>query len=258
MPWFSKETLKQGKSLLRPVAARIARERYGTAAGQAVDYLLGPSEDAPGASPATVVSGTRLASYLDKRYERKCGVEVKQVQNFTLGTALSTTLTHLTNPFSAISQGTNDVTRVGSSIEVKSLRLRMNVKAGAASATPSMVRLLILKQQVMQGAVPAVGSILETTSSVMSPYTLDKTRSYTILKDVVFKLGGNTQGFTNAIKSIKWDYRPKHCHQIKYLQAAATGAVSDMTYGNIAIYIMYEGTTAPTVDYYTRANYIDV
>lgn len=258
MPWFSKETLKEGKRLLRPVASRYASNRFGPAAGQAVDYLLGPSEDAPAASPATMVSGTRLASYLDKRYERKCGVEVKQVQNFTLAGAVTNTLTNFTNPYAAIIQGLTDTQRTGSSIEVKSLQFNLNIKAGAASSTPTLVRLIILKQSVMQGIAPAAGTVLETTTSVLSPYALDKTRGFTVLKDVVVKLGGNTQGFTNAVKTIKWSYRPQHCHQIKYLQASTTGGLADMTFGNVACFIMYEGATAPTIDYYSRAKFIDV
>lgn len=252
------EALASGRAALLKQASSAVRTRYGNVAGAAVDYLLSPSGPGAGPSPAKVVGKTRLASYLDKRYERKCGVEVKQNQAAALATAVTTTLASYLNPYMGIAQGLTDVTRSGSSIEVKSLQLNLNFFAGGASSTPTMVRMIVVKQSIMQNAVLAASVILESPGTINSPYALDKSRSFTILKDKTFVLGGLTQGLPSAIKQIKWTYRPKRCHQIKWTQADTTGVVGNAIEGNIGVFLMYQGATAPSFDYYFRANYVDV
>lgn len=254
----AQDVIARGRAYLASQAAAAARAKYGNAAGAAVDFLLSPSSSAPAPSAARVVGPTRLASYLDKRYERKCGVEVKQNQVAAASTAVTTTLASYLNPYMGIAQGLTDVTRSGSSIEVKSLQLNLNFFAGAGSTTATMVRLIVVKQSIMQNAALAAAVILESPGSIQSPYALDKSRSFTVIKDKTFVLGGLTQGLPSAIKQIKWTYRPKRCHQIKWTQADSTGVIGNAIEGNIGVFLMYQGATAPSFDYYFRANYIDV
>jgi len=227
--------------------------------GSAVSQLLAPDKPSQAkTSPATVLNNTRLRSYLDKRYARKCGVEVKQIDVIQTSNTIATALANETNPFDAIAQGLTDVTRIGNSIEVKSLTWNCHIKANTASTAPAIVRVIVVKQGDMNGAAIPIGQILEVTNNVRSPYSLNKADSFTVLFDRTYTLASTTSGSPSTYKHIKWTYRPRHCHEIRWTQADTTGALANMLHGNVAVYMMYEGASQPDHSSYFRAQYIDV
>jgi len=197
---------------------------------------------------------TALKSYLDKTYEKKCGVEVKQFTDNDTTTSPGTSLSTLISPFQGIDQGLTDVTRLGNSIEVKSLRFKLLLTGHATLM--SRVRIIVIKQGAMAGAVPAGSDILELDSDIKSFYTMDKNKQYSILKDVTFEMTPLSTNDAQTFKTWNFNYTPKGCHSIRYLQASTTGGIGDMIFGNINIKIMYEGG-APTGRFAYRTEWVD-
>lgn len=226
--------------------------------GGAVSNLLAPEKvSSVKTSPATILTNTRLRSYLDKRYARKCGVEVKQQDTIQTSNTISTALAVETNPFVGIPQSLTDTGRIGNTIEVKSLSWDCFVKANTASTAPAIVRVIVVKQGDMNGAEVGVGQILEVTNNIRSPRSLNIADPFTILMDRTFVLASTTSGDTSTYRHIKWTYRPKHCHEIRWTQADTTGALANMLRGNVTVYMMYEGASQPDHSSYFRAEYID-
>lgn len=210
------------------------------------------------ARSANALKGTSFKSYLDQTYVKKCGAEVKQIDIVASGTVPGTTLASFLNPYSGISQGLTDSTRIGASLEHHNLKIQFDFFAGALSNSATIVRLIIVKQGKMQGAVVPVGDILEVTTNIRSPGDTDNDAPFTVLKDKTFTLASFASGEKDSFKRINFIYRPKKCSVQRYLQASTTGTVADMIYGNITCYVMYQGATAPTFDYYSRAAWVDV
>jgi hypothetical protein len=224
----------------------------------AVNYLFQKAKgrfSAP--APSAVIKGTKLKSYLDRTYAKKCGVEVKQLDVVGSYTATSTLAT-FASPFLNIVQGIDDADRIGASFEVKNCPINVTMYAGAASASAVFVRFILVKQNRMQQAALAAGSILETSTNIRSPYALDVTKSFTILKDKTFKLSALTSGEDSAFKQLKFTYTPKGCHECTFTQADTTGVIGNMTEGNLQLMIMYQGATAPTLDFWCRPNWVDL
>jgi len=239
-----------------------ARKGFGDLLGRdpkaLIDVLMAEAKPSAGITPAKALTNTALRSYLDKRYQRKCGVEVKQVDVLANAVALTTTLTAYVAPFTAIAQGLTDSTRTGASVEVKALRTKITVQAGAGSTAPILVRMIWVKQGKMNGAVMAASNILTTTTNIRSAYSLNADESFTILKDVTFTVSGLSAADSDGVKYIVWDYEPKSCHSITWTQADTTGVIGNMLEGNVELYWMYEGATAPTYNLWARSQWIDV
>lgn len=206
--------------------------------------------------PSQVLKGTALHSYLDRRYEKKCGTEIKQFYQPTTTGTPGTGLATLVSPFMGIAQGLTDATRVGDTIEVKKLRMRFTIRAGVASTANAQLRIIIVKQGNMSAAASAA-DILQTTSDVRSFYAQDKNEQFTILLDKTFTVTPLT---TNDSKTrFVWDYvyKPKGCHAIKWTAADTTGVIANCLYGNINVKTMFEGAVAPTLDFYVHGEYVD-
>jgi len=241
-------------------AAAGALARYAApAALSAAKYLLSkPTRKA--VSPAKAIANTKLKSYLDRRYERKCGTEVK-MRDATGTPAVGTSLATLESPFLNIAQGLTDANRIGSHIEVKSYRLVAQFACGTISTGPAIIRIICLKQNQMQNAVLTGASVLSDPTNIRSPYLEDKQRSFTVLKDTTFTLSAFNSGNKDTLKRWVWNYNPKGCHSIKWDTADTTGAAASMLEGNLQIMVMYElpsgVASAPTVKTYSRAKWVD-
>ena len=248
---FSRTAYKVGKGL-------ISNSRYSKAL---VPYkALFSSVSKARTAPSAVLAKTPLKSYLDKRYAKKCGVEVKQ-NDGSGNPTITTSLANFNSPFVGISQGLTDSTRLGNSIEIKSYQCKINFHAGATSTAPTLVRLIIVKQLQMQLASLTGATILQDSTNIKSNYIIDKARSFTVLKDVTFTLSSFNSGSRDSYKSITYNYRPKTCHSIKWTQADATGIIGDMLEGNLQLLVMYQQPTGaasgPTCTYYDRCEWVD-
>lgn len=241
---------------LGQMAYGYVKANAGALTSQAARLLL-PKLSGSQLRPAAALKGTALRSYMDATYEKKCGVEIKQNDLIGSGT-LTTTLANYLNPYTAIAQGLTDTNRLGNSIEVKRCTMTFDFYAGAASTTATIVRFIVVKQGKMPGAVVPITDILQFSGDIRSPKALNNDQSYTVLKDVTFKLASLTGGETDSFKRIKWTYKPKKCHRLVYIQTGATGGITEMIQGNVSVYALYQGATAPTFDYYSRAEYADI
>lgn len=245
------------------LARSYAESKIGASGVAKLDALMSAAKGQYAAyksasSPAAVLKGTKLKSYFDKTYEKKCGTEVKQQDLTFTGTALTTTLTSLSTPYTGIGQGLTDALRIGASIEVKACNFDLTFFAGAASASAVLVRVIVVKQSIMQNAALSSAVILQSNTNIRSPRMLDVTRSFTVLKDDTFTLASLTSGASNSLKQWRWKYVPRHCHKITWTQADSTGTINNMDEGNLTIFVMYQGATAPVVDGYIRAEWVDL
>lgn len=220
--------------------------------------LLAKKPSAKKAAPSQVLKGTRLLSYLDNKYEKKCGTEVKQFYSVTSTGTPTTTLATLASPFVGIAQGLTDSTRIGDTIEVKKLRVRFTIRAGAASTANSQVRIIVTKQGLMAGAAPTSDDILQTTNDIRSFYAQNKNETFQILSDRTFIVTPLTTNDAQTRFVYDYVYKPKGCHSIKWVSGDTTGVIGNMILGNICIKTMYEGGTAPQLDFYVHGEYVDV
>jgi len=257
--------IQRAKQMAGTVTAALARKAIPYVAPfvkQKLQTLLANARGriAQRASAGTAIKGTQLASYLDRRYARKCGVEIKQTDLAT-NPSITTSLATYYSPFTGVAQGTSDSTRIGDSIEVKECAIRATFTCGATSTGPTTVRIMVCKQNQMQAAALTGSAVLQDPTNIRSPKLLDQQRSFTILKDFTFKLSGFNSGDTSMVHHWNWTYRPKGCHHIKWTQADSTGAIGNMLEGNLQILIMYEqagAASGPTSVVYFRTQWLDV
>lgn len=251
---------KSFRGLVKQAIVPYVGKQYGPLAANAANYLLSkPVSKA--VSPAKVIANTKLVSYLDKKYQKKCGVEVKQV-DATGAPTITTSLATYDSPYVGIAQGLTDSTRLGNSIEVKSYHIEATFHCGASSTAPTLVRVMVLKQGQMQLAALTGAAVLQDPTNIKSPLLMDKQRSFTVLKDFTFRLSAFSSYEKDTYYRWVYTYRPKSCHSIKWTQADTTGVIGNMLEGNLQIMVMYEQPTgapsAPTTRFYSRSEWVDV
>lgn len=241
-----------------------AGTHYGGPTGGAVaKYLFDQVEGrvSSALSPAKVVKSTVLGRYLDRRYARKCGVEVKSADFAGAGSTITTTLTSMLGNIGAnVTQGlSNNTQRVGNSIEIKNVDFRLDLTVAPTSTTPCKIRLIWVKLGVTAGTALGANQVLADTTNIRSAYAIDVTRDFKILRDYTISLSGGTSADKDGRRSIHWNYRPKGCHEVEWTQADTTGVIADIEKGTMQLLMMYEGAAggAPSVSYYYRINYID-
>lgn len=252
----------------RSATSMVVGKYYGPTAGAITGALLkkvtAKSRNAA-VAPAQLLQGTRLKSYLDRRYAKKCGVEVKQLQYIPGPGLIGTTLATQFNPLEGtIPQGTTDSTRIGSRIEIKRIQMKFKFSALAASTGPCQIRFIFLKVGDMAGTNPGSGSVLISPGNIRSMYLQenDQTRAFTIIKDKTFKLSAVSSGDQTITKEWSWTYKPKGCHSVEWLTSDTTGSLANMTKGNFLGYIMYESVPVagqqPTLYQYTNVEWVDL
>lgn len=252
------------KQQIAAAAAGYVSRRYGSTAGnyaqQAANYLFSSEGNKKRLTPAKALGGTKMRSYLDSRYQRKCGVEVKQIYAATATGTPTTTLATLVSPTVGIAQGLTNSTRIGDAIEIKKLRMRFTFIGGATSTANSTVRVIIVKQNEMSGAAATSSDILQTTTDIRSYYAQDKNESFTVLLDRKFEVTPVSTNDGKTRYTFEWNYRPKHCHSVQWVTGDTTGVIGNMIKGNINVKTMYEsvGAIAPRIDFNSYLEYIDV
>ena len=243
-----------GKMVIAGADAKV-RSLLGAAAGKVTAKL----------TPSVALKGTKLKSYLDKTYAKKCGVEVKHYQNILPPIAPGTTLSSLSEYPSSlfVPQNLTDSGRVGNTIEVKSLKLRMTVAANALATQSTRVRMFLVKMgQVGPGVTVPPSQLLWLPGSIRSPQVLkdETTIPFTVLKEWAFDLSPlNTNG--NDRRDITFTYVPKTCHHIVWQDVDTTGDIVNITNGAIVLYAMFETfglVAAPLVYQNHEFDYIDI
>lgn len=249
-------------------------KKPAAAAASAVlsDLLAGAAGKIPAmikpTPPSVALKGTALKSYLDKTYEKKCGVEVKHYYigpagNITTSLALSSIFPENL----ALAQGLKDNDRVGTKIEVKDLKLHFSLYPNVANTATCRIRLILLKVgEVSAGTTPTGAQILADPTNIRSTL-LDKdqqTVPYTIIFDRSYSVAPTaTASSAGCRDSVFFDYyyKPKGCHEIVWTEADTTGATANITKGAMVLYSMYEtaGTVGqPQWAYGAEFQYLDV
>lgn len=203
---------------------------------------------------------SEVRRYLDKNYVRKCGIEVKRITDASTYT-LTSTISSLSGAVTGVAQGVGETQRVGSSYELKSYTSKMIWNAAATAVTPTYVRLFLIKVGKTSGALPGVGTILDSNTNILSPMsslTDNKIQEqFTVVKEINFVLA--PYGQSGASRKIMINYRPKGCHEVKYIGTDTTGGLANQIEGALAVYGMFNGTTAPTNTVnYNMLEWVDV
>lgn len=145
-------------------------------------------------------------------------------------------------------QGTTDQTRIGNSILFQDFTLRFECYMSNA-ATRSNLRILVICDKELDGALPTVANILQAVS-VISPINKDFSKRFVLLKEKKYSLSitGNQTAQGKVYMKL-----PFHA-----FYDGATGAIGDAKENQILLlFISDEATNTPSINYYSRINFTD-
>lgn len=236
----------------------FSKGNYNQVIAQLGSLFAQPRASSAKASVSKVVNKTPLKSYLDSKYQKKCGVEVKQNDTANSG-VLSALLSLLpiTQFNMGIAQGLNDQQRTGNSIETKSLGFRIRFNTTAINADTE-VRMFLVRISEPSAAPFTPGNILQNTAEIMSFPQLDKVMGFTIIKEWKFTLGPSVS--KGSRHEINYWHNPSGCEQTQWTQADTTGLQANCLKGLYSVYAMYQtsGAIAPNYTWTARFSYVDV
>lgn len=180
------------------------------------------------------------------KVKRLLNVEYKTIDTAVTNNSVSSTASVL--PMNAIAQGDSATTRDGNSIKLMSLHIKYVLFENAA-ASATAVRMMIVKDLLPQGAVPAITDIL-VASDCVSPMNLLNSRRFKVLHKKDF--GISTTGEDIRIG----DYYTKLNFHTKY--DGAGGAATDINNNGIyLILISNQVANLPTFQYASRIRFVD-
>lgn len=148
-------------------------------------------------------------------------------------------------------QGTTESTRIGNSILLKDINIRLSISPNYTSADLNFVRYIIFVDKMQAGTLPTAAQLLTTQTSIDSPFNKNYTDRFVILKDkrlVIAKYGDQAQVFQKIYKKLDF-------HQ-RYLGTDGTQS----SQGPNSIYMCVLGTLGsnfPLLTIYSRTNYTD-
>lgn len=150
---------------------------------------------------------------------------------------------------SDIQTGDANYARTGTSILAKHMVVRGYITM-SASATATLVRILIVKDLTNHNAAPSAGDILNDTSHpITSPLTEDNTDRFWVMYDKIYSLGSASRQVINFKK-----YIPINDH-LKFVSGTGTGK-----YETNSIWILVvsnEATNSPAVQIENRLSFYD-
>lgn len=154
------------------------------------------------------------------------------------------------NNITAMSQGLTDITRIGNSIKLKDLKVRVTLSPNFTTNTNNLIRIMILVDKMQDGTLPTYAQIFEVPTVFNSPLNKDFTDRFVLLRDkyITLNSGGDNELFFDMY--LKLDYH------VRYLGPGNAG----VDQGPGTIYILSwsrEAVNAPTIQYYNRINYYD-
>lgn len=141
-------------------------------------------------------------------------------------------------------------TRDGQSIKMISHRFSFTATINAAG-TAANVRIIILRDKQANGAAPAAGDVLQSSTNLTSPLNLSNGKRFKIYRDMQCSLSLNGNETYNM--------------QIYYKMAAHTrfntgnaGTAADIQTNTLYLLYMSDvGANYPTLTYYSRVRFID-
>jgi hypothetical protein len=171
----------------------------------------------------------------------------------------SATTTPTQLAISAVPQGDTDSTRDGDQINLQSLWLKFNCYlqgTGGTNDFTDIVRLVVYRYHPMSsGTVPVPATVLQdlsvAQSAVMTPFTWDNRKDYTVLLDHTFDLSGNGPSQVTKLFHVKWKTPGLPAH-------FSAGSTTLQTNGLFAM-VMSDSLVAthPQWNFYSRVVYSD-
>lgn len=149
--------------------------------------------------------------------------------------------------------GSQNYNRIGRKILMKSLQLRLIVAASTPLASvDSLCRIIIVYDKQTNGAAPTVANILQSqnitgvnSSSATDMVNLDNRDRFTILRDIVFALAGQSTTATQAIAggpTVKEINEYIRLNLDTVFNAGTAGTIGDIQSGSL--YMLTIGTVA--------------
>jgi hypothetical protein len=150
-------------------------------------------------------------------------------------------------PCTNIGQGDTNTTRDGSSLKLVGFQYSIKFTKHA-SATNSLVRIIVLIDKQTNGAIYSVDDVLLNIAA-LSFYNLDNERRFVILDDLKLILDVNKP-------SIVRDFSAKLQTHLRFNNAA--GAITSLTESSLSVIaISDEDTNTPTLEILTRVMFVD-
>lgn len=190
----------------------------------------------------------RTASGLNE-IRKLINIEEKQLEFSQASVAFDTNGTVF--PVSQIVQGLNYTERVGDSLKIQRIEFNYRVFKNA-SATNSVVRILLVRDLDCQGATPAVADIIANTASglaPLSPYKFLNRKRFSILYDNMSVVSTSDLAFVDRMAMA-------HEGHILYLGTAANAA-SQGKGSLFVVAVSDEATNTPTIQFTNRITFTD-
>lgn len=244
-------TSKFAKKIFKGAAAYRAGTLPQYAQKQTAKVLFGKPisvhKNPAAPSISKVVQATNLGSYLDKHYEKKCGVEIKRQLQTGLTPGITQTLQSVIILPGTLAQGLTEYTRVGNKIEIDSIQFHATFFASASATGAQRLRVMLYKMGKNAGAVATNTQILQSVSDTRSfrqfPNTV--TQSFKVIKDFQFTL--SPPGATGTRDRYDWNYtyRPKGCHFVEWDDTTngIAGLQANIVQGQFVFAVFYEDNT---------------
>lgn len=208
-------------------------------------------------TPGKVLAKTQLKKYLDRTYQKKCGVEVKQI--VTANTLAPTgTLNVGVVPFDDLNTGTLSDERVGDTIEIKKIKHKVILRN--TSAASEAIRMIWVYVPTYNATTLGANQIIQNTSNMLSTYPVNEGRGVQILRDETFVLGAAGTDTSLMYKNFGLSEQKhfKSCKPVRWSDTDTTGDLTAMLEGYLALYVMATGTSAITYTYWQVAEFVDV
>ncbi len=171
-----------------------------------------------------------------------------------LTTSLTSTLqTKLTPP--TIAQGTGVGKRIGASVRIRRIEVRVQVTAAAASTTGNTIRLILTRNN--EPGQASVANILQTTTDISSPLNHQVgVLGIQVLRDVTFDVNNAGPG-SYYYKTTILDTEVPEMHMV-WPDSDSAGTPGALNEGCINLYMMSDSiTTSPVVTGTVRLAYVD-
>lgn len=150
-----------------------------------------------------------------------------------------------------INEGDTSSTRDGRSIKAKSWYMRCSLSSNSL-ATNTTVRMLLVHDRQVNGALPAAGDILESVS-IVGLMNRDNGDRFKVLFDKVFVFNDFVTG--GFIEKYVTKYKKLNMH-IKY--SGTGGGIADLKSNElILLTISNQASNLPSVTYRARLKYVD-
>lgn len=171
------------------------------------------------------------------RHYPRAGPEWKYLDVALAGTVDAAGATYLLN---GLSLGNSATTRIGQSITIKSIEIRLYTFATVATGTAQAHRVAVIQDKQTNGA-QALSTAFWTSASTTALRNLGNRKRFKTLTDITYTIAASPQDNTNHYSHMY--LKPKYI--VTEYNAANAGDVTDIATNSIFIYI--HGTNAAGV-----------